>query len=192
MIDDWRHRLAELLTEAVETVGADQVRAALRDEAERLDGTSSPPTLAVDRPVLGVTACASGWVGVLLAPDARPAVLQSGSLAALVELATESAALAVVAIGVPGDPEADAWVRSGPGPEVIEVRPGTSFAQLAGAPIEPQEDDPHGVAARRAALGSVGLDAPMWMRGVGFGEDDLLDACAVAWTAVRHSRGDPA
>jgi predicted RNase H-like nuclease len=31
--------------------------------------------------------------------------------------------------------------------------------------------------------------APPWFRGAGFGEDDLLDACAAAWTAVRHSRG---
>jgi predicted RNase H-like nuclease len=31
--------------------------------------------------------------------------------------------------------------------------------------------------------------APAWFRGAGFGEDDLLDACAVAWTAVRHALG---
>ena len=30
---------------------------------------------------------------------------------------------------------------------------------------------------------------PPWFRGAGFGEDDLLDACAVAWTAVRHALG---
>lgn len=255
-LDDWRSRLADLVAAAVEAHGPGSVRDALRDELERLGSAPAPPTLVVDAPVLGVDACPSGWVGVLLAPDARPAALTSGSVAALVELARESADLAVVAIDIPiGLPdsglrqadvlarhalpgkassvfatltrsaytaetyeagrvrnleatggrtsasaqayalrtkilEVDEWVRSRPGVAVIEVHPELCFARLAGAPILPRKKDPDGVAARRAALVRAGLEPPMWMRGIGFGEDDLLDACAAAWTAVRHARGE--
>ncbi|WP_457208148.1 DUF429 domain-containing protein [Nocardioides sp. P5_C9_2] len=85
--------------------------------------------------------------------------------------------------------EVDAWVRSGPGPEVIEVHPELSFARMAGSPVLARKKDREGVVARRAALLAHGLTAPAWSRGAGFGEDDLLDACAAAWSAARHERG---
>ena len=256
MTDDWSTRLTDLVAAGVAAHGADPVRAALQDELERLESTPVRPTLVVERPVPGVDACRAGWVGVLLAPDARPAALTSASVAALVEVTREAAEPAVVAIDIPiGLPdsgvrqadvlarralpgkassvfttltrsayaaeslaegrarnleatdglssasaqayalrgkilEVDAWLRSRPGVEVIEVHPELSFARLAGAPVLPRKKDPDGVAARRAALRAVGLDPPMWMRGIGFAEDDLLDACAAAWTAVRYARGE--
>lgn len=85
--------------------------------------------------------------------------------------------------------EVDDWVRGRPGVEVIEVHPELSFARMAGAPLLSRKKDPDGVAARRTALADAGLTAPPWLRGSGFAEDDLLDACAAAWTAVRHSQG---
>jgi predicted RNase H-like nuclease/ADP-ribose pyrophosphatase YjhB (NUDIX family) len=85
--------------------------------------------------------------------------------------------------------QVDAWVRSRPGVEVIEVHPEVSFARMAGAPVLPRKKDSEGVRARREALAAHGIVAPPWFRGAGFGEDDLLDACAAAWTAVRHARG---
>ena len=85
--------------------------------------------------------------------------------------------------------QVDAWVRSGPGVEVVEVHPEVSFARMAGAPVLASKKDPGGVRARREALAAHGIVAPPWFRGAGFGEDDLLDACAAAWTAVRHSLG---
>ncbi len=85
--------------------------------------------------------------------------------------------------------EVDDWVRGRPGAEVIEVHPEVSFARMAGSPILARKKDPDGVRARRDALSAHGIVAPPWFRGAGFGEDDLLDACAVAWTAVRHSLG---
>ena len=85
--------------------------------------------------------------------------------------------------------QVDAWVRERPGAEVIEVHPEVSFARMAGSPVLARKKDPDGVRARREALAAHGIVAPPWFRGAGFGEDDLLDACAVAWTAVRHSRG---
>ena len=85
--------------------------------------------------------------------------------------------------------QVDAWVRSRPGVRVIEVHPEVSFARMAGAPVLARKKDADGVRARREALAAHGIVAPPWFRGAGFGEDDLLDACAVAWTAVRHSLG---
>lgn len=85
--------------------------------------------------------------------------------------------------------QVDAWVCSRPGVEVVEVHPELSFARMAGAPVLASKKDPDGVRARREALAAHGIVAPPWFRGAGFGEDDLLDACAAAWSAVRHSLG---
>ena len=72
---------------------------------------------------------------------------------------------------------------------VVEVHPELSFARMAGAPVLASKKDPDGVVARREALAAHGITAPAFFRGAGFGEDDLLDACAAAWSAVRHSLG---
>lgn len=85
--------------------------------------------------------------------------------------------------------QVDAWVRGRPGALVIEVHPEVSFARMAGAPVLARKKDADGVRARREALAAHGIVAPAYFRGAGFGEDDLLDACAAAWTAVRHSLG---
>ena len=85
--------------------------------------------------------------------------------------------------------QVDAWVRSAPGTRVVEVHPEVSFARMAGAPVVARKKDTDGVRARREALAAHGIVAPPWFRGAGFGEDDLLDACAAAWSAVRHSLG---
>lgn len=216
---------------------------------------TEPEPLRPERPVLGVDACSSGWVGVLLGPDARAAVYVGRTIAELFELVVESTYPAVVAIDIPiGLPDAggrradaearrelvgrgstifstltrsayeaetyeaaraanlaatsdrtsasaqayalrtkildvDTWVRSGPETAVVEVHPELSFARMTGAPLTTSKKDPEGVRARREALAAEGITAPAFFPGAGFAEDDLLDACAVAWTAVRHSRG---
>lgn len=85
--------------------------------------------------------------------------------------------------------QVDAWVRARPGVAVVEVHPELSFARMAGAPVVARKKDPAGVAARRAALAAHGITAPHWSSGHPYAEDDLLDACAAAWSAVRHSLG---
>jgi predicted RNase H-like nuclease len=254
--ETWQRRLESVVGDGLALHGEDTVLAALHAELDRLRGAPGPELLVVDVPVLGVDACKAGWVGVLLSPDRPPAVLAAAGIAALVELARETAHVRVVAIDIPiGLPDAggrradalarqalpgkgssvfttltraaytaqsyadgreqnlaatdgarsasaqayalrdrildvDDWLRSKPAPVVIEVHPELSFARMCGAPIRPRKKDPEGVAARRAALESAGLVPPAWFRGSGFGEDDLLDACAGAWTAVRHARGE--
>ncbi|MFC7362519.1 DUF429 domain-containing protein [Nocardioides astragali] len=215
----------------------------------------APEPLRPDRPVLGVDACAGGWVGVLLGPEGRPAVYVARSISELLELVGETTQVSVVAIDIPiGLPDAggrladaearrvlagksssvfstpvraaleaasyeegraanlaatdgrtsvsaqayalrekvlqvDAWVRSGPGVRVIEVHPEVSFARMTGAPVVARKKDEAGVRARREALAAHGILAPPWFRGAGFAEDDLLDACAAAWSAARHDLG---
>ena len=85
--------------------------------------------------------------------------------------------------------QVDAWVRSRPDVDVIEVHPELCFARMAGAPILARKKDPEGAQARRVALRDNGIEAPAWFRGSGFAEDDLLDACAAAWSAARHEDG---
>lgn len=266
---EWRRALEEIVSAGLREHRAAQVAAALSAEAARVAKAPATPAgagpaspvqpdplaLVVTAPVLGVDACAGGWVGVCLRPDLPPAVLVSATTAGLLELARETGPITVMAvdipIGLPDDGprqadaiararlpgkgstvfstltraayqaetyeearaanlaatggrrsasaqahalrhkilEVDAWLRTGPAVEVIEVHPEVSFARIAGAPLATRKKDPAGVAARRAALATVGLTAPPFYRGAGFAEDDLLDACAAAWTAARHPRG---
>lgn len=85
--------------------------------------------------------------------------------------------------------QVDAWVRSAPGAAVIEVHPELCFARMVGEPVLVAKKTPEGAALRREALARAGIAAPAWFSGSGFAEDDLLDACAAAWTAARHADG---
>lgn len=248
-------RLETLVADGLAELGGDDVRAALEAELARFAGTPTPEVIAVEAPVLGVDACRTGWVGVLLSPRKPAAVLASTTIRALVELARETTELAVVAIDIPiGLPDngrrladelvrralpgkgssvfatltraaytaesyalareqnlaatgglhsasaqayalrqrildVDGWLRSRPGIEVVEVHPELCFARMAGAPIAVRKKDPEGSRARRVALEAAGIVPPPWFRGSGFDEDDLLDACAAAWTAHRRALG---
>jgi predicted RNase H-like nuclease len=266
---EWRRALEEVVSAGLREHRAAQVAAALSAEAARVakapsgtpsagppaPATTDPLALVVTAPVMGVDACAAGWVGVVLRPDLPPAVLVSATTAGLLDLARETGPVSVMAVDIPiGLPDAtarqadalaraalpgkgssvfttltraaylaptyeearaanlaatggersasaqahalrhkilevDAWLRTEPAVEVIEVHPELSFARIAGAPLVTRKKDPAGAAARRAALASVGLVAPPFYRGAGFAEDDLLDACAAAWSAARYARG---
>lgn len=211
------------------------------------------PVLIVPAPVLGVDGCSGGWVGVLLVPDGPARVLTSETIGALVDLARESADVAVVAIDIPiGLPDSgvrtadvlarkalpgksssvfttltraawaagtraeaeeinqrtsgrgvppytfalrekllqvDDWVHARPQVRVVEVHPELCFAEMTGSPVLSKKRQPEGAADRRSALSDQGLTVPPYYAGTGFAEDDLLDACAAAWTAVRVVTG---
>jgi len=182
---DWRDDLRSLVDRAAAAEGRARVAELLRSESERLSGQTDVPRLLIDAPVLGAVPVGGGWVGVLLAPEAPPAVLAARTPGALVELARASADLAVVATGQPSGGEVAALATV---VEVIEVDPSASFSRLAGGPLRTARGE-EGAAERRALLTRAGLVPPAWFRGSGFGEDDLLDACAAAWTAVRRASG---
>ena len=87
--------------------------------------------------------------------------------------------------------EVDAWVRAHPATRVVEAHPEVCFAAMNGqVPIPSRKKTLAGMTARRAALEASGMavpDLPPTLRGVG--DDDLLDACAAAWTARRVAAG---
>ena len=72
--------------------------------------------------------------------------------------------------------------RGAPGGQLRRDRPGQRGARPSGPRPAP---DPE----RRAAP-SAGLEPPAYVRGQGYAADDLLDACAVAWTAAPVAAGD--
>lgn len=69
----------------------------------------------------------------------------------------------------------------------FEVHPELSFAALSGAPLAASKHSPDGLAIRRALLTAAGVIVPS--RVPGAAEDDLLDAAAVAWSALRIAAG---
>jgi predicted RNase H-like nuclease len=86
--------------------------------------------------------------------------------------------------------EVDAWVRSRPTVAVVEVHPELSFAVMAGAPLLANKKTDEGRRDRLAALAAAGLASPSVLTGTGYAADDVLDACAVAWTAARRASGE--
>jgi predicted RNase H-like nuclease len=72
----------------------------------------------------------------------------------------------------------------------MEVHPELSFAVMAGAPIVAGKKTEEGRAARLAALAAVGLASPSVLSGSGYAADDVLDACAAAWSAARRTAGE--
>lgn len=261
---EWRQRLQEVVDDGLRELRAAQVIAALSAEVAHAEkgrprARKAPPAppepagFVVPAPVLGIDACAGGWVGVLLDPDGPARVLTSESVGALVELARESAHVAVVAIDIPiglpdtdrrqadvlarkalpgktssvfttlvrpawqaadrsgadevsrsitgrGVPahtwalrekllQVDGWLMTQPKVRVVEVHPELSFAEIAGAPVLTSKHKPEGLRDRRTVLEGTGLKLPPFYAGQGHDEDDLLDACAAAWTAARCAAG---
>jgi predicted RNase H-like nuclease/AcrR family transcriptional regulator len=85
--------------------------------------------------------------------------------------------------------EVDAWVRSRPTVEVLEVHPEVSFVEMNGGPLPAGKRTEEGRTARLDALSAAGLARPSVLQGSGYAPDDVLDACAVAWTVARHVAG---
>jgi predicted RNase H-like nuclease len=86
--------------------------------------------------------------------------------------------------------DVDGWLQTRPQVSVIEVHPELCFARMAGAPLLEKKKDSDGRSVRRDVLQQAGIVAPAWYSGLGFAEDDLLDACAAAWSAARYLVGE--
>lgn len=84
--------------------------------------------------------------------------------------------------------EVDAWLRQDLPFVVVEVHPEASFTQMAGAPAATGKRSAEGAAERRQALSRAGVGVPSTLP-TGVAVDDLLDACAAAWTAHRVKTG---
>jgi predicted RNase H-like nuclease len=88
--------------------------------------------------------------------------------------------------------EADEFRRATTAPggsaHLYEVHPELSFAAMAGAPLPDSKHTPAGLAIRRELLAQAGIVLRFRIKGAG--EDDLLDAAAVAWSARRIAAGE--
>ncbi len=86
---------------------------------------------------------------------------------------------------VPKIGEVDDWLPAAPCP-VYEVHPELSFAAMRGAVIAESKKTSEGAALRALTLAEHGIEVPTELPR----SDDLLDACAVAWSTRRLARGE--
>ncbi|MFT0860658.1 DUF429 domain-containing protein [Ancylobacter sp. G4_0304] len=96
----------------------------------------------------------------------------------------------------------DRWLRANPAlqPRVFECHPEVSFWAMNGetevttAKKVQNRPNPEGLAQRRGLLDAAGFSQELFSaskaRALGVGQDDLIDACAAAWTAGRIARGE--
>lgn len=86
--------------------------------------------------------------------------------------------------------QVDQWVRAS-NRVVIEVHPEVSFATLAGHPLKHPKWSWAGAEERRLLLSSAGIQVPadIGVAGEMAGVDDVLDAAAASWTALRFVQG---
>ncbi|MBE3014159.1 DUF429 domain-containing protein [Microbispora sp. NEAU-D428] len=87
--------------------------------------------------------------------------------------------------------EVERWVREA-GRRVVEIHPELSFARLAGAPLPHPKTTWAGAERRRELLAAAGvvLAGGLGRAGAAAGVDDVLDAGAAAWTALRVAAGE--
>ncbi|GIH46945.1 Predicted nuclease (RNAse H fold) [Microbispora rosea] len=87
--------------------------------------------------------------------------------------------------------EVERWVREA-GRRVVEIHPELSFARLAGAPLPHPKTTWAGAERRRELLAAAGvvLAGDLGPAGAAAGVDDVLDAGAAAWTALRVASGE--
>ncbi|WP_265521610.1 DUF429 domain-containing protein [Oerskovia flava] len=87
--------------------------------------------------------------------------------------------------------DVDGWVRGDDRPRVVEVHPELSFRLMAGAPLEAAKKTWAGQVWRRDLLTAADVELPRDLGGLGrAAPDDVLDAAAAAWSALRVARGE--
>lgn len=164
-VQGWRAELEELVARGRASVGHDEVRAALSDALENL--VDRPVRLTPSVPVLGLSSCDAGWLGVLLRPDGLTSLHLGSSIVGVVEQVREHESLGAVGLAGTGGEDAAAWLATRPTVQVVEV------AELDGTPE-----------VRRDRLMTAGLAIPPMFAGLGFAESDLLAACEAAVAAA--------
>lgn len=162
-VDDWRADLRDLVTRARSSHSDADIREVF--EGALADGPGLAPTLAPSVAVLGVAACASGWVGVLVRPSGQTTLHVGSSLVGLVEQVRDQETLGAVRVA-PGSRQREvvAWLRT---------RPTVGVALID----RPQADFP--------SFAQTGLVLPPMYSGMGFDEEDLRLAGAAVIEAAQ-------
>lgn len=84
--------------------------------------------------------------------------------------------------------EVDAWLRKDHDHRVVEVSSEASLAQAAGDPLASRRTSAEGAHERREVLARVGIYVPTTVPH-GIATEDLIAACAAAWSAHRVKSG---
>lgn len=84
--------------------------------------------------------------------------------------------------------EADHYQRGDLPFTLVEVHPEASLAELGGAPVASRKKSAEGAQARRELLAGAGIYVPT-SAPVGVATDEMIDACAAAWSAHRVKTG---
>ncbi|WP_148236669.1 DUF429 domain-containing protein [Intrasporangium calvum] len=86
--------------------------------------------------------------------------------------------------------EVDQWART-TSQRVIEVHPEVCFASMGGGHLRHPKSTWAGSEERRGLLASAGITVPgdIGIAGEMAGTDDVLDAAAAVWTALRFAKG---
>lgn len=84
--------------------------------------------------------------------------------------------------------EVDAHLREDLPYEIVEVHPDVSLVELAGEPLASRKKSAEGATARRELLAGAGIHVPT-SAPTGVATDEMIDACAAAWSAHRVKTG---
>ena len=132
------------------------------------------------------------WASVFMTP-AREALLAADHAAAsAVNRRLTGHGLSIQAFALkPKLLEVEQWARA-TAVRVAEVHPEVCFARLAGAPLTARKSSWAGIEQRRALLAGAGIQlaGDLGPAGTFAGVDDVLDAGAAAWAALRVLSGD--
>lgn len=166
----WRDELAGAVARGLAEEDWAAVVDALGEEAEQLAVHPDAPIepLCPGVPVLGLIACASGRLGVLLGTDGRVSVHLGRTTAVLVGQVRENADPGLLVFTGETESEAPDW------------------ADVATDTVSPY-DGQDGLDERREFLRLAGLNAPAWFSGSGFTETELLDACGAVVVALSRT-----
>ncbi|MGD8149858.1 DUF429 domain-containing protein [Ornithinimicrobium sp. Y1694] len=85
--------------------------------------------------------------------------------------------------------EVDAYVRQDLPFVLVETLPEAAYTELAGAPLSSRRRTAPGNTERRELLAGAGIFAPTTAP-TGVATEDMLDACAAAWSAHRVKLGE--
>lgn len=127
---------------------------------------------------------------VFAAPTRAACAATSHPEASAVNRAATGGGLTVQAFNlVPKILEVDAFVRSPKPCRIVEVHPEVSLAAMDPGSVVLSKRTAAGLRAREDALSSAGVTPPTYQARQGYAADDLIDACAAAWSARRVARG---